>query len=128
MTTTAELRASLTKSMFANLKIIFNYDESPADGQGSTDLKYLLGVGFAALNTGNNLLYLVFALMLAFLVLSGILSETSLRQSLLMNHGSPTIFFNRPMAGPIMVVALLLLIWPAVMVVRRRMRAASNAT
>jgi len=39
----------------------------------------IFGVGFAALNTGNNLLYLVFALMLAFLVLSGILSEASLR-------------------------------------------------
>ena len=39
----------------------------------------IFGVGFAALNTGNNLLYLVLALMLAFLVLSGILSETSLR-------------------------------------------------
>jgi uncharacterized protein (DUF58 family) len=39
----------------------------------------IFGVGFAALNTGNNLLYLVFALMLAFLILSGILSETSLR-------------------------------------------------
>lgn len=39
----------------------------------------IFGVGFAALNTGNNLLYLVFAMMLAFLVLSGILSEASLR-------------------------------------------------
>ncbi|MFO0687370.1 MAG: DUF58 domain-containing protein [Myxococcota bacterium] len=39
----------------------------------------IFGVGFAALNTGNNLLYLVFALMLAFLVLSGLLSEASLR-------------------------------------------------
>ena len=39
----------------------------------------VFGVGFAALNTGNNLLYLVLALMLAFLVLSGLLSETSLR-------------------------------------------------
>lgn len=38
-----------------------------------------LGVGFAALNTGNNLLYLVLSLMLAFLVLSGVLSEASLR-------------------------------------------------
>jgi uncharacterized protein (DUF58 family) len=37
------------------------------------------GVGFAALNTGNNLLYLVLALMLAFLVLSGVLSEAALR-------------------------------------------------
>jgi len=39
----------------------------------------IFGVGFAALNTGNNLLYLVLSLMLAFLVLSGLLSETSLR-------------------------------------------------
>jgi uncharacterized protein (DUF58 family) len=39
----------------------------------------LLGVTFAALNTGNNLLYLVLALMLAFLALSGVLSEASLR-------------------------------------------------
>jgi len=37
------------------------------------------GVGFAALNTGNNLLYLILALMLAFLVLSGVLSESALR-------------------------------------------------
>jgi uncharacterized protein (DUF58 family) len=37
------------------------------------------GVGFAALNTGNNLLYLVLALMLSFLVLSGVLSELALR-------------------------------------------------
>ena len=39
----------------------------------------VFGVGFAALNTGNNLLYLVLALMLSFLVLSGLLSELSLR-------------------------------------------------
>lgn len=45
LTTTAELRASLTKTMFANLKVIFNYDESPAPDRGSTDVKYLLGVG-----------------------------------------------------------------------------------
>ncbi|MEN8183760.1 MAG: DUF58 domain-containing protein [Myxococcota bacterium] len=38
-----------------------------------------LSVGFAALNTGNNLLYLVLSLMLAFLVLSGVLSESALR-------------------------------------------------
>lgn len=38
-----------------------------------------LGVGFAAFNTGNNLMYLVLSLMLGFLVLSGVLSESSLR-------------------------------------------------
>ena len=40
---------------------------------------FTFGLGFAALNTGNNLLYLVLALMLAFLVLSGVLSESALR-------------------------------------------------
>ncbi len=40
---------------------------------------FTFGVGFAALNTGNNLLYLVLALMLSFLVLSGVLSEAALR-------------------------------------------------
>jgi uncharacterized protein (DUF58 family) len=39
----------------------------------------VFAVGFAALNTGNNLLYLVLSLMLAFLVLSGVLSEGALR-------------------------------------------------
>jgi uncharacterized protein (DUF58 family) len=39
----------------------------------------VFAVGFAALNTGNNLLYLVLSLMLAFLVLSGVLSEAALR-------------------------------------------------
>jgi uncharacterized protein (DUF58 family) len=40
---------------------------------------FTLGVGLAALNTGNNLLYLIHALQLAFLVLSGVLSEAALR-------------------------------------------------
>jgi uncharacterized protein (DUF58 family) len=39
----------------------------------------IFGVGFAALNTGNNLLYLVLSLMLGFLALSGVLSESALR-------------------------------------------------
>lgn len=39
----------------------------------------IFAVGFAALNTGNNLLYLVLSLMLAFLALSGVLSESALR-------------------------------------------------
>jgi len=45
LTTTAELRANLTKTMFANFRAIFNYDQSPAPGQGSTDTKYILGIG-----------------------------------------------------------------------------------
>jgi putative salt-induced outer membrane protein YdiY len=47
LTSTAELRASLTKSMFANFKVIFNYDATPATDRGNTDIKYLLGVGLS---------------------------------------------------------------------------------
>lgn len=47
LTTTAELRASLTKTMFANFKVIFNYDATPAMGRSSTDVKYIFGVGMA---------------------------------------------------------------------------------
>ncbi len=39
-----------------------------------------LGVGFAAINTGNNLLYLILGMMLSMIVVSGILSEQTLRR------------------------------------------------
>lgn len=38
-----------------------------------------LGVGFAAVNTGNNLLYLLLGMLLALIIVSGVLSELSLR-------------------------------------------------
>src|SRR5271155_3477251 len=38
-----------------------------------------LGVGFAAMNTANNLLYLLLGMLLALIVVSGIMSELSLR-------------------------------------------------
>ncbi len=45
LTTTAEVQASLTKSMFASLKAIFNYDATPAATRTSSDAKYILSVG-----------------------------------------------------------------------------------
>ncbi|MCL5280184.1 MAG: DUF481 domain-containing protein [Planctomycetes bacterium] len=45
LTSTAELRTNLTKTMFANFKVIFNYDATPALDREKTDVKYLLGVG-----------------------------------------------------------------------------------
>ena len=45
LTTTGELRANFTKTMFGSFKAIFNYDATPATGKGNTDVKYVLGVG-----------------------------------------------------------------------------------
>lgn len=38
-----------------------------------------LGIGFAAMNTGNNLVYMIFGMMLGMITASGIISEMSLR-------------------------------------------------
>ena len=46
LTTDAELRAEITKSMFGSLKAILDYDSTPGEGVGTTDTKYILGVGW----------------------------------------------------------------------------------
>ena len=45
-------------------------------------------------------------------VVLGPLAEASMRQSLIISHGSFSIFFERPIAGPIMVVAIVLILLP----------------
>ncbi len=45
LTTSAELRATMVKNLFASFRVIFDYDSTPAIGRGSTDVKYLLGIG-----------------------------------------------------------------------------------
>jgi len=52
-------------------------------------------------------------------IVLGPLAEPSLRQSLLISDGSFAIFFNRPIAGPITVVALILILLPLVKFFRR---------
>ncbi len=45
LTTSAELRVTMVKNLFASFRVIFDYDTSPAQGRGSTDVKYMLGIG-----------------------------------------------------------------------------------
>jgi uncharacterized protein (DUF58 family) len=47
--------------------------------EGKYFIGITIGVGFAAINTGNNLLYLLLGMMLSLIIASGILSEMSLR-------------------------------------------------
>lgn len=48
--------------------------------EGKYFLGITLGVGFAAINTGNNLLYLLLGMLLALIIVSGAMSEVALRQ------------------------------------------------
>ncbi len=46
LTSTGEIRANFTETMFTNFKVIFDYDATPAIGKGGTDVKYILGIGY----------------------------------------------------------------------------------
>jgi len=61
-----------------------------------------LAVGLAAINTGNNLLYLVLALLLSLITLSGVLSEQCLRRLEVRRRTPSTIFAGSP--APVTVV------------------------
>ena len=57
-------------------------------------------------------------------IVLGPLAETSMRQSLIIGHGSPAIFFERPIAAGIMVCAIILLLLPLVKVFTRKRKKA----
>ncbi|MEN8128412.1 MAG: DUF481 domain-containing protein [Planctomycetota bacterium] len=45
ITSSAELRAKINGHLFANFRVLFDYDATPAAGEGSTDTKYIFGIG-----------------------------------------------------------------------------------
>ncbi len=55
-----------------------------------------VGVGFAAINTGNNLLYLLLGWLLSFIIASGILSEMTLKRLKVDRRPPPRVFAGEP--------------------------------
>jgi uncharacterized protein (DUF58 family) len=66
--------------------------------EGKVFLAVCLGVGLAAVNTGNNLLYLVLGLMLSLLLVSGTLSDLVLWRISVARHLPKRLFAGVPMA------------------------------
>ena len=64
--------------------------------EGKRFIAILFVIGIAAINTGNNLLYLVVAMMLSIIVISGILSESTLRGIEVKRAMPGHIFAGRP--------------------------------
>ena len=64
--------------------------------EGSRFLLLTLAVGVAAVNTGNNLFYLLLAMMLSLIVLSGLLSEQCVRRLEFHRHLPEYLFANEP--------------------------------
>ena len=57
-------------------------------------------------------------------IVLGPIAEPALRQSLLISNGDPMIFVTRPIAGPITIIALILIFLPLVRVLWRRIKKA----
>ncbi len=55
-------------------------------------------------------------------IVLGPIAEPTLRQSLLLSSGDPMIFLTRPIAGPITVIAFILILLPLFVAIRRRLR------
>ena len=55
-----------------------------------------VGVGAAAINTGNNLLFLVLGLLLSLIIISGLMSESTLRRLTVERHIPPRIHARMP--------------------------------
>ncbi len=55
-------------------------------------------------------------------IVLGPIAEPALRQSLLIANGDPTVFITRPIAGPITIVAIILILLPLVKLVRDKLR------
>lgn len=53
-------------------------------------------------------------------IVLGPIAEPTLRQSLLLSSGDPSIFFTRPISAPIMIIAIILILMPAFKYLRPR--------
>ncbi len=92
------MRARLA-AFWARLRVLLRPPRTlKVTGTGRTYLVLTFGVGLGALNTGNNLLYLVLGLLLAMVVVSGVLSERCLRHLSVRRLGTESAFAGEPFA------------------------------
>jgi len=64
--------------------------------EGKIIVVLAVGVGFAAINTGNNLLYLLLGWLLSFIIASGILSEQTLKKLVVTRRPPPRVYAGEP--------------------------------
>ena len=60
-------------------------------------------------------------------IVLGPIAEPALRQSLLISNGDFTVFFTRPISGPIMIIAIILLILPVLKPLKNKLFAKDNS-
>ena len=71
--------------------------------EGTRFLFFTLAVAVAAINTGNNLFYLLLAMMLSIILMSGIMAEYCLRRLEFHRHLPPLVYAGEPMTATVVV-------------------------
>ena len=71
--------------------------------EGGQFLFFTLAIGVAAINTGNNLFYLLLAMMLSLILVSGIVAEYCLRRLEFFRHLPDLLFVNEPVTATLVV-------------------------
>lgn len=71
--------------------------------EGLQFLLFTLAVGVAAINTGNNLFYLLLAMMLSIILISGVVAEHCLRRLDFHRHLPDLLFANQPITATLVV-------------------------
>ena len=87
-------------TIFRNLA---RYRSTRTTPEGTRFLFFTLAVGVAAVNTGNNLFYLLLAMMLSIILMSGIFAEQCLRRLEFHRHLPDLIFANEPATATLVV-------------------------
>jgi len=112
---------TILASMIFVLSVVGGY----AATRDMHDVWLMLSFGFAAFFL-RKLDYPLAPAVLA--IVLGPIAEPTLRQSLLLSSGDPMIFLNRPIAGPITIIAVILIALPMIKFVMKRVRSAPEKT
>ncbi|MFK7890747.1 MAG: tripartite tricarboxylate transporter permease [Granulosicoccus sp.] len=111
---------TILASMIFVLSVVGGY----AATRDMHDVWLMLGFGFSAYML-RKLDYPLAPAVLA--IVLGPIAEPTLRQSLLLSSGDPSIFINRPIAGPITIVAIILILLPLFKYIMNRRRNGKKA-
>jgi uncharacterized protein (DUF58 family) len=82
---------------------IFRYRSTRITSEGLQFLIFTMAIGIAAINTGNNLFYLLLAMMLSLILISGIAAEYCLRRLEVRRHLPDLLFINTPITAVLVV-------------------------
>lgn len=78
------------------IRRLFRHRRTSVTSEGAQFLLFTLAIGVAAINTGNNLFYLLFAMMLSLILLSGIAAEHCLRRLAFHRYLPHQLIVNEP--------------------------------